>query len=431
MSTSVSNTYFVPVNNGVANSQTIDRAGAPTSTVGAGAAAGTAEAPDPVPGLAYGALMASLGPLMPRMSGEQLDVLVASFTEKAKDISDASDKDQIKTQEEAKSAALKQKKANADYAIKKQAEAEDKMKNASVWDKIKLGFEYLGALLTIAAGVATIAAGCLTAETGVGLAAGIIGGSCMIASGVCMLTMAVDSTVQVAQEDQGEGDLGMFGMMCKDIAKSRGMSDDDAEAVGQKGAMGASIALGAMSAAFGLASAGAGGAESVASLVESIGEIAETVAAEAEEGASLASKVVDFTKLALQTAKDAAVESVKGGVRTAKQATESVAGAGKLAAKVGSATVEISSDVSNAGAAAADIGSEVEHYQGQELQVDAKRAQANTKRFEAMQQAFDDAIDLALSHLKASGEAFNQVMDGVLDGLNDRNQTLTSMKFRA
>lgn len=454
VSTNTSTNYFIPNSTGFTDSQTINRAGGTPPAVGAGTAAGVSAAPNAMPGVPMGVLMASLAPLMPRMSGEQLDVLVASFTEKAKDVQDASDKDQIKSQETAKRAAIKEKKANIENSIKKLAEAEDKMKHASIWDKIKLAFEYVGAILTILAGIATIA---VSALTGVGVVAGAIGGGFMIASGICMLTMAVDSTVQIAQEDQGKGDLGMFGKMCKDIAKSRGMSDEDAEKVGQKGAMGASIALGALAAIFGLA----GGVAGVASLFTSAGNMAMEGAELAEQGAEWGMRGAEIAQQGSEMIEqgsamgEAGADMVEQGTAMAEQGAEMVErgaemvakGNGMVAkaaeaaeksasvsgkvAKIVSGSIDLAGDANSAMGAGADVGSEVEHYQATNLQADAKQAQASSKRFEALQKVFDDAIDMALSHMKARGEAFNEVMDGVMEAINDRSQTLTNMQFRA
>ena len=357
----------LPTTNTTGISELLARGGAKgvdgATSVGAGVVTSAGAAPAVLSGMAVGAMMASLSAIMPKMSGEQLDVLVTSFTEKMKEASDASNKDQIKTDQQAKRASIAEKKAKIEESIKKQAEAEDKLKHASLIDKIKLAFQYLGAVLAIAGGIAAMA---LAGWTGVGA----FGGAMMIASGLCMLTMAVDSTVQVAQHDQGKGDLGMFGMMCKAIAKSEGKSEEEAEKIGQQGAMGASIALGAMAAIFGIAGAGAGIADSAM-----------------------------------------AVEN--------------------LAVKVTSDVIDVATDVTNIAASGVDIASGVEHYEASNLQADSLHAKADGKRMEAVQAFLDNAIDMAIASLKGSGDRFNSILDGITDAMHDKASTISHAQFRA
>ena len=380
----------------------VDSAG---DAVGFGVAGAPGEAPLPLPGLALGAMMGALSEIMPKMSGEQLDVLVTSFTEKMKAASDASNKDQIKTEQSAKRAAIEAKKAKIDEAIKKQAEAEDKMKHAGVLDKIKLAFQWLGAVLAIAGGVIAMA---LAGWTGIGA----LGGALLIASGVCMLAMAVDATVQQAQQDQGKGDLGLFGMMCKSIALSEGKSEEDAEQVGQKGAMGFSIAVGALAAIFGIAGAGAG----IASTAASMTTLGETAAND------------------LQTLINTSLTGAETGAGTAEEAgttASTVAQTTQNVAKITKDVVGVVTDVQGAAGSGVDVASAVEHYEASTTQADSLHDKASAKRMEAVQKALDDLIDVAISTLKSSGDRFNQILDGITDAMQDRAASVSHAQFRA
>lgn len=358
------NTY-IPPSNGLATSQMLNRVslnGADPAQIGKGTLDENGPAPNALPGLAIGVIMASLSAIMPKMSGDQLDVLVASFTEKAKEMSDASDKSKITADETQKRQAIEAKKSKIDDSIQKQNDAAAAAANASIGDKIKLAFQFLGAALTILGGI-------LACATGIGS----VGGGLMIAAGILMLTMAIDSTVQTAEKDQGKGDLGMFGMMCKACALDEGKSDEEAETIGQHGAMGMSIALGVTSAILGIA----GG-------------------------------IVGMTSLA-GTSEDVVSQSVSVATRFS----------------------DISSDVSTAGDATASIYSGVENYKSSNAQADAKTDTADNKRFEGVQDALDAMIDLAMGHLKTSGDTFAKMLDSVMEANSDRGITLSHAQFRA
>lgn len=212
-----------------------------TGATGAGSIAGTQDGPDAAAPTALTAMMASISEMMPKMTGEQLDVLITSFTTKLKDTIDKSDKDQITNEQGVKREQIAEKTKKYKEAQEKIEEAKHAMEHASFFDKLKLAMQYIGAIMSIIAGIAAIIAGVALAETGVGLAAGIIGGTCLIASGVIMLTMAADSTVAMETAKDGQG--GMFGHMIHSIAKAEGKSDEEANEMAHKGAMGISIGL--------------------------------------------------------------------------------------------------------------------------------------------------------------------------------------------
>lgn len=157
---------------------------------------------------AYGAMMEALAKFIPQIGGEVLDVLLLEITTKMKEAEEASQKDKIKANTEEKKTMLAEKRAKLDEATKKIEEQIEKEKNASIWDKIRMAFQALGALIMIAVGA-------VLAITGVGTAAGIA----MMAIGAVMLVMTIDSILKA------ETGMGIAGNIAK--ATNPDISDEE------------------------------------------------------------------------------------------------------------------------------------------------------------------------------------------------------------
>lgn len=152
------------------------------------------------------AMNASLFAMTPKVTGAQLDVLLLEVTTKMKDTISATEKNKIETDTNAKKLKIDEKKAKLEEAQKKIDQAENKMKNLSIWDKIKIGFQFLGAIVSFAAGA-------LMAATGVG----VLAGAALMAAGVLMFGLAVDAVVAATSKDG----LGIMGQIVKADLKAR------------------------------------------------------------------------------------------------------------------------------------------------------------------------------------------------------------------
>lgn len=217
-----------------------------TPTTGQGNVGQTGPTPDAPPPNMMGAVMESLGAMMPKISGQMLDLLLLQITTQMKETISKTEKDKIETDTGAKRVQIGEKQAKLEEAAKKIQEAEDKMKNMSVWDKIKLAFQYIGAIMSIIAGVFAILAGVAAgAFTGGATAiAGIVGGAMLITAGILMLGMAADATYAMTNKDG----LGFVGAITKEIKMDQGMSEEDALASAQKADMIAKITVGVLAA---------------------------------------------------------------------------------------------------------------------------------------------------------------------------------------
>jgi hypothetical protein len=136
-----------------------------------------------------------------------LEVMLLETTTKLKEMEESAQKDKVKVDQEAKRSQLAEKADKLKEAETKIQEAIDKRNSASIWDKIKIGFQALGALIAIVAGI-LIAPVCPLA------------GGCLIAVGIIGMVMVVDSIIK---ETTSSG-LGMIGH----LAKACGASDEEA-----------------------------------------------------------------------------------------------------------------------------------------------------------------------------------------------------------
>jgi len=160
--------------------------GGTQNTTGAGSTAPTGSVPGAPSDPSYSVVLDSLTKFMPSITGQVLEVMLLEITVKMKETEEASQKDKITVDQEAKRTALSEKADKLKEAETKIQEAIDKEKHASIWDKIKLAFQALGACLAILAGLAL----CLTG-------AGVAAGAALIAIGVVGLIMVIDSAVKM------------------------------------------------------------------------------------------------------------------------------------------------------------------------------------------------------------------------------------------
>ena len=170
---------------------------------GTGMMAAGGKAPDVATALSMGAMMGSIMAMMPQISGQSLDVKLMEVVNKMKDSIDSSEKGKIEVDRDKQRAMIGEKRAKLEEAEKKIQEAIDKRNSASIWDKIKIGFQMLGALITIALGAVMIG---LTPLLG---PAAAIAGGLVIAGGVCMMVLAIDSIVAASTKGQGGAAAGM------------------------------------------------------------------------------------------------------------------------------------------------------------------------------------------------------------------------------
>ena len=196
--------------------------------------------------LAYGQILASLQTLMPAMSNEDVEAMIAAVSDTLKNTLSKTDENRISVDSSMRDAFTKQMQKVMDDAAKKLKEAAADDQNVSVWDKIKQAFQYIGAAISIAVGAALMAT----------MVGAVIGGF-MITAGVLGLAMAANSTVE---STTGAGILG-------NIAKAFGANPDQTS----KADEGFGIALAIIGAACGVAAIATGaGADAFANLADDI-----------------------------------------------------------------------------------------------------------------------------------------------------------------
>lgn len=174
----------------------------------------------------YSMVMESLSAMLTPMSPVDVEVLLIQVAVEMKEAESTGAKEKIKVDQEAKRTALLEKDEKLEEAGTKIEEAIEERENASIFDKIKLAFEFLGAILMIAVGVLLLA-------TGAGTAVGAL----MIAGGVVSLIMAIDSAVQMGT---GQGIMGNIVYLA---AKADGKSEEEAKDMASKADMGFRIGM--------------------------------------------------------------------------------------------------------------------------------------------------------------------------------------------
>jgi len=358
------------------------------SATGTGAINGTGEAPpaDATQQASIGNALASLTAFLSGASHTDVEVLLVQAAVTMRDTEASAQKSKINADEGSKKSELQAKEKKLDDAAKKMEEAEKAKHSGNIFDKIKLAFQWIGAVLAAALGAVLIA-------TGVGA---VVGGL-LIAAAVTSIILAVDATVK---ETTG---LGIAG----NIAKASGASQ---EAIA-KADMGFEIGMAVLGIVLSIAAGGANVAGAVEGAI-SAGTEAGEAAVEAGETAGT------VVKTTLQAAKQAFSQIMDESTQAMSQS-----------AQLARTTLEIGEAVNTAGAGATQIGSGVENARATDLQADAKSMQAEAKTNEALIQQLDDMIDVALKRLMASSDRFNSILDGITDAMQDRNDSLTKARF--
>jgi len=340
--------------------------------IGSGAIGQAGDAPPPVPQETVANALASLTAFMSGGAGIDVDVLLVQIAVAMRDTEATNQKAKINTDQESKKLQLKEKEEKLQEAQKKLDEAEAKRKSASIWDKIKLAFEWIGAAIAIALAAVMIA-------TGVGA---VVGGL-LIAAAITAIIMAIDSTVSHATG------MGMAGHAAYAVAIKQGKTEEEAKEAASKADMGFRIALAVVGIALAIASGGAGIVSSVKSAVDA----GRTVAQGIKEAFTLANQMLSQ------------------GAKLARQA------------------ISIAETANMVGSAVTNAGSSATRSEATKLSGEAKQIEAQTKTDEALIQMLDDLIDQALSRLMASSDRFNTILDDIVEAMNDRGNTMSKARF--
>lgn len=192
----------------------------------------------------------SLSELMGKNSAriENIDVVIAELQQKVRDLISKTDVENLNVQSERQRELIQKKIADAQAAAEKMREAAAQRESQSIWDKIKLAFQILGALLAVAAAVVTA-------------------NPLLMIGAIVAVTLAIDGIVKATTENH----MGIAGS----IAKAAGASDEEAG----KADMGFTIAV----AVIGLAVAIGGGVASFFSGGATIANLAKQAATVAQE----------------------------------------------------------------------------------------------------------------------------------------------------
>ncbi|MBC8130163.1 MAG: type III secretion system translocon subunit SctE [Rhizobiaceae bacterium] len=360
---------------------------------GQGIAAKGAVVPD-APAGDTRSVVASLSFFTSNTPSVDTEVLLLQVTVAMRDAEATTQKSKINTDQEAKKAEMKEKEKKLEEAQEKL----EKSRSNNIFDKIKLAFEWLGAILAMVVAAVAIA-------TGVGAVAGTL----LMVGAIAALVMVVDSTVKVATG------LGIAGNLVMATAESRGLSQTEAKAEAAKADMGFTISL----AIVGIVAAIAGGVASSASSLQAAANAAKTTFTAAKEfghGTMTAMKQAAMVgKEAYKMADDAAAmaSTISQTAKTAKASLFAV----ETSVQVMTATVQ-------------GVGVGIA-YETAQLKADAKVLEASAKRDEALMQMLDEMIDQALSRLMASGDRFSAMLDAITDSMQDRGNTMSRAKFGA
>jgi len=332
----------------------------------------------------YAAMMASLLAIMPQMSDDQQEVVLAMVTDKMKDMEAKSDKDQISVDSDKKKAALAEKEGKLHEASKKIEKAIWDRDHQSIWDKIKSIFMAIASALMVVIGalLAPFTAGAST----VLIVAGIV---CLAAS----VVMAVNDITMAATG------LGIAGNLDKLVHPNDPSSWAKAD-------MGFTIAVMIVGLAASIPNMldGAGEIE-FAAIGARLGDLLGKTAETAARGEKMAEMIAEALDVSTKTITDA--------VKFTKVADSAL----QVTAAVGDATMSVVSGVYQ--------------YDATNENADAKKLQGEAKAKQALMQQLDDFIDLALSHLMAASNRWNDMLDGITDAMKDKQDTLQHAKLTA
>lgn len=180
-------------------------AGQNKDVVGAGVVGGAED----VPGADRGSYIIKFGPItivLLNIADKDYEIDLLEALTKMRDFQALSERETVTMTAEQKRGAIGLRQELEAQAREKQRQAQEKAEGGSIWDKIKLAFQALAAVLAIVVGSILIATG-----------AGAVAGGLLIASGIIGLVMVADSIVQMTE---GRGIAGS-------IAKAMGKSDEE------------------------------------------------------------------------------------------------------------------------------------------------------------------------------------------------------------
>lgn len=385
--TAIGKPLHVPNNADLQNLQ--GNKGVQAETVGKGALSGagivppTPEGTGDKPDLTNA--LKSLTAFMTGKSSIDVEVLLVQVAVAMRDTEATTQKTKINTDQETKKAQMREK----EHKLEESAKKLEKQQNGSIWEKIKLAFEWLGAMLAVA--LAVIAS-----------VASLGGASALIVAAVAAVALVINSTVTQAT---GQGIMG-------NIVLAAGGSKEEAA----KADMGFQIAVAVI---------GIAGAVTGSGLGKAVKDIAQTIMDSAM--ATLGKVIPSLAK----TGTDAAAKGADALAKTAGSADDAL-NAANLGAKEAMAAEKLISTgaTANAGltATSAVVDTGVKTVAA-DLRAEAKRLEAKAKASEAIMQGLDDMIDQALSRLMASSERFNAILDEVTSAMSDRGNTLSRARF--
>lgn len=354
--------------------------------------------------------------MLPGGGSGDTDVMLAQVAEMIDRVVQATQKNQIKSDQQTAEAKQKAQEAKLKEAEAKLQEAKKKEHTANILSALKCAFAWVAFVVSVAVAAVAIATG-----------AGAIVGALLIAASVAALALAVDSTVDVATHKGG---------VAGNIARECGASDSEAGKADMGFRIGVSV-LGALfslgAGAAGLLSAGKAALEAGFGALE-IGE--ETGGNGLETGGEVGLTVTNTSEDTGTTgagAGEGANVSVKEIISVMKEAfmaslLESSGNIGQTAKLARQATAATNS-VNSAGSSAVDVGKSVVTSQAEEIRADAKKREAEGKEFQAQLQMLDAVIDKAISLLVDEGNRFAAVLGSVVDAMNDRSQSLSQVRF--
>ena len=154
----------------------------------------TGDTGGPVPTAAapsFGAILQSLRNFSPATTGGDFETRLAEIAAKMRDVSGEVETSRAENEQEMKRLNMQENQAKIEEAEEKIDEAISKRENASIWDKIAMAFQILGAILLFAIGAALTALG-----------AGAVGVPLMIAAGFMAVSL-INSAVAEANDGRG------------------------------------------------------------------------------------------------------------------------------------------------------------------------------------------------------------------------------------
>jgi hypothetical protein len=332
--------------------------------------------------------------IAPSLTGDQLDVTLASVTLEMKDKVQETEKEKIKLTTSEKQAAIEERQAKIEDAAKKREEAREARENASIWQKIGFAFAIIGVAL---AAVALAATGAGAVMTGV-----------LIAALVVSVVMAVDS---------GMATFGENGGLAGELHKAFN-PDASAEDIAKANEIFGYTML-AVSLVLAVAALGPAIKSGITTAVRKVGgEVAEEAAKQAVKNAM--NKVDDFLQ-PLQKMGQKAQSGLQKIDDFLQPIRDKAAKFQKIMTGIeaGAATMETGHK----------IGTTIATTDALNKSADAKDAQAVTLRQNAVIEVLDDLIDQAITELMARGNVFAGMLDATVENMNDRGSTLARARF--